>query len=305
MIRFGLCCLFKKQPIRFRRTTATYLQKLPRLRQLQYLADICLHNAHALRDALHYCNAHGIKCFRVNSQILPLKTHPALGYHIEQLPGFQMIVDEFIRCGRDCQQHDVRTTFHPDQFILLSSPSREITRRSIAELVYQAEVAGWVHADVINIHGGGMYGDKKTALQRLAREIERLPDTVRSRLTLENDDRSYTPKDLLPVCRDLEIPLVYDVHHHRCLPDGVSIEKTTRQALRTWNREPLLHISSPLHGWRKGDPRLHHDYINPDDFPVCWKKLDVTVEIEAKAKETAVLQLLPTEWKPNPSPFSA
>jgi len=279
MIRFGLCCLFKKQPIRFRRTTAAYLQKFPRGQQLRYLADICLNNARELRRALAFCAGHGIGCFRINSQILPLKTHPALGYHIEELPGYPLIVDVFKDSGAFCRQHDVRTTFHPDQFILLSSPSRAITRRSIADLVYQAEVAGWVNADVINIHGGGVYGDKKTALQRLGREIERLPDAVRSRLTLENDDRSYSPRDLLPVCRDLGIPLVYDVHHHRCLPDGVTIEKTTRQALTTWNREPLFHISSPLHGWLKGDPKLHHDYINLVDFPECCKGLTVTVEV--------------------------
>ncbi len=165
-------------------------------------------------------------------------------------------------------------------------------QRSVAELVYQAEVAGWVHADVINLHGGGAYGDKKTALHRLVRVIRSLPQKVRSRLTLENDDRVYTPADLLPVCHATGVPLVYDVHHHRCLPDGLSVEDATQQALATWNREPLFHLSSPLGGWHSGTPRSHDDYIDPADMPACWRDLQITVEVEAKAKELAVKKLM-------------
>ncbi|HUT44608.1 MAG TPA: UV DNA damage repair endonuclease UvsE, partial [Desulfobacterales bacterium] len=229
--------------------------------------------------------------FRINSQILPLKTHPEIGYHIEDLPFHDQIIQTFKDCGRFCQKHDIRTTFHPDQFILLSSPSSEVVQRSIADLIYQAEVAQWVNADVINNHGGGAYGDKRTSLRRLRKQIEQLPEAVRSLLTFENDDRVYTPNDLLPVCRDMDIPLVYDVHHHRCLSDGSSVEATTELAVGTWSREPLFHLSSPKYGWNSGKPGNHHDYIDADDFPACWTNLDITVEVEAKAKELAVLKL--------------
>jgi len=291
MIRFGLCCIFRKEPIKFRRTTAKYLQAYSRNQQLEYLDEICLHNARALHKALRYCRDNDIKDFRINSQILPLKTHPDVGFRMEDLPVHDQIIQTFKDCGRFCQKHDIRTTFHPDQFILLSSPSSEVVQRSVADLIYQAEVAGWVNADVINIHGGGAYGNKSVSLSRLRKRIEQLPEAVRLRLTLENDDRVYTPKDLLPVCRDMGIPLVYDVHHHRCLPDGKSVEATTELALSTWNREPLFHLSSPKHGWESSKPGSHHDYIDADDFPVCWTNLDITVEVEAKAKELAVLKL--------------
>jgi len=291
MIRLGLCCIFRKEPIKFRRTTATYLQAFSRDQQLEYLAEICRHNAQALHKALRYCRDHDIKDFRINSQILPLKTHPDVGYLMEDLPFHDQIMQTFKDCGRFCREHDIRTTFHPDQYILLSSSSSDVVRRSIADLIYQAEVAGWVNSDVINIHGGGAYGDKSASLRRLRKRIERLPEKVRSRLTLENDDRVYTPKNLLPVCRDMGIPLVYDVHHHRCLPDGSSVEATTELAMATWNREPLFHLSSPKHGWKSQNPRNHHDYIDADDFPECWKNLDITIEVEAKAKELAVMKL--------------
>jgi UV DNA damage endonuclease len=294
MIRFGLCCIFRKVPIRFRRTTAKYLSQFDRSRQLAILGELATHNAHSLFDALQFCHTSGIGAFRINSQILPLKTHPRAGYDILDLPNHDVIVAAFERCGEFAREHDLRTTFHPDQFILLNSPRAEVVSRSIADLVYQTEVADWVGADVINIHGGGAYGDKPTALQRLIQAIEKLPTTVRQKLTLENDDRVYTPQDLLPVCHATGVPLVYDVHHHRCLPDGTSETAATAHALATWNREPLFHLSSPAAGWvDTADPKPHHDFIDPADMPRSWWHLNqqVTVEVEAKAKELAVLSL--------------
>jgi UV DNA damage endonuclease len=125
----------------------------------------------------------------------------------------------------------------------------------------------------------------------MGRSLERLPGRVRKRLTLENDERVYAPRDLLPFCRSEQVPLVYDVHHHRCLPDGYSVEQVTDLALATWNREPLFHVSSPRDGWRGPQPSRHGDFIAPRDFPREWLHKDLTVEVEAKAKELAVLRL--------------
>jgi UV DNA damage endonuclease len=292
MIRWGLCCVFREAPIKFRHTTARYLSSLSPDEGARHLSAICLHNANSLLDALHFCRQNKIEAFRINSQVLPLKTHPQFGYDIETLPESRKIVDTFKKCGDYSRRHHLRLSFHPDQFILLSSPNPDVTRRSIADLQYQAEVARWVNADVINIHAGGVYGNKDEALQRLAGCINNLPQNIRRLLTLENDDRLYTPHDLLPVCETLAIPLVYDIHHHRCLPDGISIEETTQRALKTWNREPLFHISSPKNPRGDGNPRSHHDYINPEDFPESWLNLDITLDVEAKAKELAVLKLM-------------
>jgi len=291
-LRLGLCCVFKQADIKFRRATARYLEKFSRAEQLERLGEICLANAVSLKKALVFCRGKGIGAFRINSQILPLKTHPNVGYGIEELPAGDLIVESFLDCGRFSRTNDIRTSFHPDQFIVLSSPNQDVVKRSLADLAYQAEVAVWVGADVINIHGGGVYGDKPSALERLTREIRQLPRPVAERLTLENDDRSYTPEDLLPVCHKTGIPLVYDVHHHRCLKDGLTIGQATRSALATWNREPLFHVSSPLNGWSGPDTRKHHDFIDPDDFPETWSDLEITVEVEAKAKELAVLNLM-------------
>lgn len=291
MPRLGLCCTFAAQPIKFGNTTVSAVSRMSRADALAKLAKLCEANAAALLQALKYCAASGIGCFRVNSQILPIKTHPVHGYDLTELPGGATIREKFEECGRFAREHSLRTCFHPDQFVVLNSLKPEIVASSLRELEYQAEVAEWIGADVINIHGGGAFGDKPDALRRFTRALDRLSDRARSRLTVENDDRTYTPTDLLAVCRETSVPLVYDVHHHRCLSDGLSVEEATKQAITTWNREPLFHISSPLEGWDGPQPHRHHDHIAPADFPDCWRSLDITIEVEAKAKELAVERL--------------
>jgi len=291
MIRLGLCCIFREAPIRFRQATATAALRLKPADRARKLADLCRSNADALYAALEYCADHGIGDFRVNSQVLPLKTHPEVGYELQDLPGGKETIRRFRQCGKLARERGLRLSFHPDQFVILNSPRLEVVDASIRELEYQAQVSEWVGADVINIHGGGAYGDKPSALKRFRENLDRLSSKVRRRLTLENDDRTYTPEDLLPLCLSEKIPLCYDVHHHRCLRDSLSVEEATQAALSTWNREPLFHLSSPIEGWKGKDPYRHHDYINVRDFPKSWYDLDITVEVEAKAKELAVLRL--------------
>ena len=136
------------------------------------LSRLCLANAESMLLALQYCADSDIGCFRIGSSILPVKTHPQVGYSVDDLPESDMIVGAFRRCGAFAGKHGIRTVFHPDQFVVLNSPREDVVEKSIDELEYQAEVAEWVGADVINIHGGGAYGDKTEVLARFARNLE-------------------------------------------------------------------------------------------------------------------------------------
>ena len=287
-MRLGLCCIFREAPIKFRSTTATAIKKLSRNEGRKKLADLCAANAAALMEALQFCSANGIGCFRVNSQILPLKTHPDVGYSVRELPGGRQIIEQFQACGKFAKKAGLRTTFHPDQFVVLNSPRPDVVTQSLQEIEYQAEVAKWIGADAIIIHAGGAYGDKAASLERFAKNLARLSRAARKLLTVENDDKVYTPADLLPLCKAEAVPLVYDVHHHRCNPDGMSVEQATRKAMATWEREPIFHVSSPIQGWDGPHPERHHDFIDVKDFPAFWQGLDVTAEVEAKTKELAV-----------------
>jgi UV DNA damage endonuclease len=293
MLRLGLCCLFNQAPIRFRSATARFVRPLDRPAQLVKLSELCLDNARSLLAAVEEVDRLGFGSFRVSSPLLPLYTHPEVGYRLEDLPDAGEITATLRSVKALKDRYQLRLSFHPDQFTLLSSPRPEVTEASLKELDYQVMLAELIGADVINIHGGGVYGDKSSALSRLVDQVSILPESIRSRLTLENDDRSYTVEDLLPVCEQLRTPLVYDVHHHRCNPDSLTIAAATDACLQSWrrlDREPYFHISSPKHGW-DNNPRPHADFIDVADFPSEWRGLDATIDVEAKAKELAVKKL--------------
>jgi UV DNA damage endonuclease len=294
MIRLGLCCLFREQPFRYRQTTAKALRTLPRQEQLAHLSALCLHNVETLRSALHFLAENNIRAYRLPSPLFPRSTHPEVGYRLADLPEAEEIRTLLTGVQAFALAQDIRLSLHPDQFNVLSSPRAEVVGNTLRELESQGELAELVGAEVITLHGGGRYGNKEEALQRLENNFARLPARVQTRLALENDDMSFTPADLLPVCRRLAIPFVYDVHHHRCLPDCLSEEEATGQCVALWRRlgrEPYFHLSSPKNGWGEGSPKPHADYIVPADFPRCWLGIQATIDIEAKAKELAVLQL--------------
>ncbi len=295
MFHFGLCCLFKNEAVFFRTTTVKTLSPLPRDHQLLKLSEICQHNAGSLLLALEAVDRLGIGAFRIMSPLFPRMTHPEAGYTLNDLPEGASISRTLEECRIFAARAEIRLSFHPDQFVVLSSPHPEVVANSVKELKYQAKLAVAVGADVINIHGGGVYGDKQGALKRFAEVFGSLDDTVRSRLTLENDDNSYTPEDLLPLCEQLSIPLVYDVHHHRCNRDNLTVEEATERAGVTWQaagKRQYCHISSPRGGWGGGKPKPHADYIDPGDIPECWLEREMTVDVEAKAKELAVVRLM-------------
>ena len=292
MIRWGLCCQFLDAPITFRTATHAYAGGLEAGTRRAYLADIAAHNANALAAAIERCHELGIGGFRVNSQILPLATHPITGYNLEQLDPTGAVAGAFEWAGALARAYDVRLSLHPDQFVVLNSEREAVVQSAVQELELQAKVAEMIGADVIVLHAGGAAGGTQSASKRLERGLSLLSPRVRDRLALENDDRSFTPRSLLPLCERSAVPLVYDVHHHRCLGDGLSVLEATELAAATWgDREPYAHISSPREGWEAPNARAHADYIDPADFPDVWRGRTMTIDVEAKAKERAVLAI--------------
>ena len=292
MIRLGLCCQFLDSPIQFRTATHRYVATLEPEGRRAYLAEIAGHNAGALAAAVERCHELGIGAFRMTSQILPLATHPQSGYTLDQLDPSGGISGAYEWAGALARAYDVRLSLHPDQFVVLNSEREAVVKSAVQELELQAEVAELVGADVIVLHGGGAAGGIPSALERLERGLSRLSLRARQSLALENDDRCFTPRSLIPLCEHAGVPLVYDVHHHRCLTDGLSVAEVTERAFATWrNREPYTHLSSPRGGWNGPNTRAHADYIDPADFPDVWRSRTMTIDVEAKAKERAVLAL--------------
>jgi UV DNA damage endonuclease len=303
MIRWGLCCQFVDADIKFRSATHRYVMGLSPAERREYLAQIAWDNAEALTQAVEQCHRLGIGAFRINSQVLPLATHPVSGYTLGDLDDHVgLLEDAFGHVRPLARELGVRLSFHPDQFVVLNSERPSVLEASVRELEMQAVVSELVGADTITLHVGGATGGCEAALDRLRRGIERLSPRARARLAFENDDRLFAPADLLPLCRDMNVALVYDSHHHRCHPDALTVEEASLRAAETWTgrdlalgpfaREPYFHVSSPRDGWDARNPRPHADRVDPADVPRVWEMLDLTVDVEAKEKERAVLALM-------------
>ena len=246
-VRFGLCCLFHNEPVKYRTSTAKALARLDRQAQLAKLSELCQANAETLKSALNTANRLGIKAYRIPSPLFPLYTHPGVGYPFDDLPDHCEIRSSLREVFAYREGHGLRLSLHPDQFIVLNSPHPQVVASAVEELQYQQLVAELVGADVINLHLGGVYGDKPAGVARFVANFAALPQSVQSRLSLENDDRSYTPSDLLSVSEQTGIPVVYDVHHHRCNPDELSVADATGLCAATWHqqgREPYFHIAA-------------------------------------------------------------
>jgi len=291
-IRWGLCCQFADSSPRFRQATHRYVATLSPRDRLTYLRDIARANAIALAHAVVRCAELQIGAFRITSQILPLNTHPVSGYTLAALDEDGVITRSFEAAGHLARTLGVRLSFHPDQFVVLNSVRDDVVASSVRELDAQAAIGHIVGVDAITLHVGGMTDGKNAALARLERNLDRLPDAARERLALENDDRLFTVRDLQPLCMRTGVPLVYDVHHHRCNPDGLEVTEATDIAIATWGgREPWMHIASARDGATAPNPRPHADYVDPGDFPREWLGRPITVDVEAKAKDAAVVVL--------------
>lgn len=293
-IRFGLCCLFSDASPRFRQATASYVGRLGPAAGQRYLADVVGANAISLLYAIERCHELGISAFRINSQILPIATHPALGYQTHEIPGGEVLIAALRTAGELARSYGIALSTHPDQYNVLNSERESVVQSTLREIEYQAWFCELVGATTVCLHGGSKAGGTDAAQDRLRRGIDRLSDRARARLALENDDRSFTVADLEPVCRDMGIPLIYDVHHHRANQDKYSVEAATDLAVETWaerHQTPWMHISSPRDGWDARDVRPHSDFINPADVPATWLGRDLIVDVEAKAKEQAVVAI--------------
>jgi len=296
MVRLGLCCGFvREEHIKFRTTTVRYASTLEESRRKAFLFELAEHNATTLRVAIEWCRDHRIGAFRVQSGLLPLYTHPELGWRFSDGSERAVAIADMLRsAGEIARAADVRLSFHPDQFVVLGSLNEKTVALAVSELEYQAECGELIGAAQMTIHGGGAVQGKEAALERLRVNLSQLSPRARKLLVLENDDRVYTPTDLLPLCTAESIPLIYDVHHHRCNPDLLSVAEATAVSRPTWNGrgEPWFHISSPANGWKSKDTRPHSDFITASDFPDEWLTMGPgTVDVEAKQKELAVARL--------------
>lgn len=246
---------------------------------------------------LRHCKAHNVKVYRFSSRIIPLATHPELaGWdYINDLKPQLAELGEFIRANK------IRVTFHPDHFTLINTPNADVFKASVADLRHYCRVLNAMGLDArakLITHVGGGYSNKVESLERFVANWGRIPRGIAKRVTLENDDKTFTARETLYLCEKLQLPLVLDIHHFRCNhEDDCSIQDIYPRFIATWagtGLPPKIHVSSPR---SDSDMRSHHDYVHPGDiYPFLTMareyNTDLDVMVEAKQKDKAMFKLV-------------
>ncbi|MVP01696.1 UV DNA damage repair endonuclease UvsE [Paenibacillus lutrae] len=249
-------------------------------------------NLEATRRILYFNAAHGIRLYRLSSSLIPLATHPEVGI----VPS-AVYERELAELGEFARGHDIRVSMHPNQFTLLNG-SDAVVKAAIRDLEYHADILDGMGMGTecnMNIHVGGAYGNKAASAGKLVANLPGVPERVRRRLTLENDDKTYTAEETLAVCEQSGIPMVLDLHHDWCNPSAAAGTELLPRIAATWGERPIkIHVSSPK---SDKDFRAHADYAEPEaalGFLQACKAYGlqrVDVMVEAKRKDYACLKL--------------
>jgi UV DNA damage endonuclease len=245
-------------------------------------------NLDCLNKIIDFNIENGILFFRIGSGLIPFASHPVC--QIDWIKEFQ---NEFKAIGQKIKKHNMRISMHPDQFVVLNALNNEIVQRSCLEIEYHTQVLDVLGLDStakVQIHLGGVYGDKKKSKHRFKNNLKLLSLESLSRLVVENDDRSYSLQD----CLQIGIPVLFDTLHHSCLNQGESLLEAIKLANNTWSSQDgclMIDYSS-----QRPDSRIgrHIESIDEDDFRYFLQQLTVEADVmlEIKDKEKSALRAL-------------
>ncbi len=299
LVRFGYVAMSTvvKNASPSRTMTYTNFAKLAdreaAIRKLERLGAENLHNTLRL---LKHNRAHDVQLYRLSSKLIPLLGHEALG----DWNPIETLVEDFRAIGDYAKEHGMRLSFHPDHFTVMSTPKADILHKSIEDLhrhKRMLEAMGLDERAKCNIHMGGTYGNKAKAYERFIRQFSDLPPAIKQRITLENDDKTFTAQETLEACETVNVPMVLDMHHHAVNHDGESAAELWPRIQATWegtNLAPKIHVSSPK---SEKDLRGHADYLVAEDVLNFLRSIrdqceQVDVMIEAKKKDEALFQIM-------------
>jgi UV DNA damage endonuclease len=248
-------------------------------------------NLACLEKIFKYNVEHNILFFRITSELVPFASHPICEFNWQN--HFQK---KFQGLGKFINKHHIRISMHPDQFILLNSKREDVLFRSIAELQYHADVLellGLDNSAKIQLHVGGVYGNKKESMGRFKSRYSKLNSSIKNRLVLENDDKSYTITDCLELSKDTGLPILFDNFHHELNSSGESITKAFASTITTWKAKDGL----PMTDYSSQNPKLskgrHAETIDIKSFKKYLeetKAFDFDIMLEIKDKENSAKQ---------------
>lgn len=278
-----------------RRLTYKRYNKMEKTARLNKLKEITMLNLNGLHQILQYNITKGIKFYRVTSNLIPLATHPNV---LDDWNYIDYFNNELKSIGNYIKKHNIRFDSHPNQFNVINSLNDQVVINTKRELLHQSKIfdyMGYKDAKMV-IHINNKQGGKKKAIERFINNFKNFPNIITDKIILENEDKSYTAHDILKICQLLNIPMVLDIHHHKCYNNG-DIDSIINDIFKTWDNEslpPKVHLSSPFSNNKFSK---HADYIDPYDFIELIELCKTTnknfdVMLECKKKDLALFKLI-------------
>jgi UV DNA damage endonuclease len=255
---------------------------------LERLDEIVSSNLRCLETMLHFNVEHGIRFFRITSDLIPFASHPEI-----EPPWRHLYARALADAGLTIQHLGIRIDMHPGQYTVLNSPDEKVVKNAMRDLVYHVGVLDEMGLDAtakVQIHVGGVYGDREASLSRFVARARLLPETIRQRLVIENDERSFGLADCLRVAEEARLPVLLDAYHHSLKNDGESLRDALAAAAETWSSLdglPIVDYSSPFPGGRFGQHAESLDEADFRTFLTASRETDFDLMLEIKDKETS------------------
>jgi UV DNA damage endonuclease len=257
----------------------------------QKLSEIIQNNFYTSRQIIHHCKKSGIQGYRLSSDLTPVLNHPDVNLTLEDLPDFKLIQYQINELKKAIKETGIKVSAHPSEYITLTSEDEKAIKNSIRDLESHADIFDRLdlpesYEAPLNIHVR-KDGNPDEISSRFFNIFNGLPDNVRKRLVLENNDNAngvWSVKNLHHYYyKTSQIPITFDTLHHSILPGNLTEEEAFNLAYETWNTTPIFHYSEG-----KNNTRAHKDM--PDNIPPTYK--DVYWDVELKGKDYAILDIL-------------
>lgn len=293
-MNLSLCCIsnvLAEQGHKFRTMTYKSFSSKPREESLEKLSSIISNNFSVTEKIIRHCASSGIKGYRLSSDLCPVIKHPDVMLNLEDLPNYGFIKYEINKVKKAIVDTGIRVSAHPSEYITLTSDDPVKVNHSLIDLEFHGEIfdrleLSQTYYNPLNIHVR-KEGDAKELTKTFMDNYNKLSDSVKKRLVLENNDtgNTWTVANLKKYFySEFGIPVTFDNLHHEMLHHDISHYDAFYDAFTTWNVQPLFHYSEGKNGTRS-----HKDMA--DNIPVHYNE-DVMFDVELKSKDYAILDIL-------------
>lgn len=257
------------------------------------LIETASNNLECLETMLRFNINNDLLFFRISSDIVPFASHPVC-----ELDWTQHFESKLQSLGKTIAEYSFRISMHPDQFVLINSPRNDVLKNSISELYYHCrlmDAMGLDNTAKMQIHVGGVYGDKPAAIEKFIQRYNDLDEVIKRRLVIENDDRLYDLRDCVQIHGLTGIPVLFDVYHHELLNNGESVPDALRIAESTWSDDDgklMVDYSSPHPSGRRGKHADEVDLSHFGGFIQQSEDIEFDLMLEIKDKEKSAIKVI-------------